>query len=411
MSQALRIICLAAVSYAAFAVSTYAQTNNTTQVLPYGSTPVMQVAPDGVVHLDGPYANYSNPQYSTPAQAAIGQPVVAQPVVGAGQAVATNDTSFSNYLYNAPIPPQYEHRTGFFGEFLFLRPRNAEVAYALPIDGPVLPVLGNEVPIGATAVVDFGYDPGFRAGGSWCLTAESSIAVQYTQFSSNASDSASINPADGVLRSLVTHPLGANSATDSLDANAASSIDYKLIDGDYRGQIVGRESCETMCASALNFIIGGRYVTMDQDFGSNFIAAETTSVNTNIDFNGGGIRLGLEGEQHRTSRGLFVYGRGVTNLLVGEFDASYRQSNTFAGTQAFTDWSAGRVVPVLDLEAGIGWVGPMRRLKLTAGYMVSAWFNVVTTDEFIQAVQRSNFVDPSGTLTFDGLTSRVTWDF
>ncbi|QEG33134.1 Lpg1974 family pore-forming outer membrane protein [Bythopirellula goksoeyrii] len=411
MSRFLRIICLLLVSQATFATNTRAQNQSAQPVLPYGSTPVMQVAPDGVVHLDGPYANYSNPQYTTPAQAAIGQPVVPQPVLGTGQAGATADTSFSNYLYNAPIPPQFDHRTGFYGDFLFLRPRNAEVAYALPIDGPVLPVLGNEVPIGSTAVVDFGYEPGFRAGGTWCLSAESSLAVQYSQFSSNASDSASINPADGVLRSLVTHPLGANAATDALSANASSSIDYQLIDGDYRGQIVGRESCETMCASALNFILGGRYATMDQDFGANFVAAGTTSVNTNINFNGGGIRFGLEGEQHRTSRGLFVYGRGVTNILVGEFDASYRQSNTFAGNQAFTDWSAGRVVPVVDLEAGIGWVGPMRRFKVSAGYMVSAWFNVVTTDEFIQAVQQSNFVDPSGTLTFDGLTARVAWEF
>ncbi|TWU24577.1 Lpg1974 family pore-forming outer membrane protein [Bythopirellula polymerisocia] len=405
-----RNLC-SAIFLLALASSAFAQNFQPPRTPSYGQVPLLQVAPDGMVHLDGPYAAYSNPGYAAPAGTMVGQPVMSQPLPSTAPSASTEAGSFSDYFFRAPIPPQYDHRTGFFGEFLFLRARNAEVAYALPIDGPVLPVLGNEVPIGSTAVVDFGYDPGFRAGGSWCLSAESSIAVQYTYFSSNASGSASINPADGVLRSLVTHPLGANAATDSLDSNASSSIDYSLIDADYRGLIVGRESCETMCASAVNYIIGGRYATMDQDFGSNFTAAGTTSVNTNINFTGGGIRLGLTGEQHTTARGLFVYGSGIANLLVGEFDASYQQTNTFAGTQAFTNWSAGRVVPVVDFEVGVGWVGPRRRLKLTGGYMVSAWFNVVKTEDWINAVQTSNFSNPTGTLTFDGLTSRITWDF
>ena len=409
MSQSLRIFCLMFSVQVAAATSSRAQDFYAQQAPSYGNTPMLQVAPDGMVHLDGPYAAYSNPGVVPQANTFVGQPVMTQPQPAVGQ--SADPGSFSDWFFNAPIPPQFQHRTGFFGEFQFLRPRNAEVTYALPIDGPVLPVLGNEVPIGSTAVVDFGYTPGFLVGGSWCLSAEGSIAAQYTYFSSNASDSTTINPADGVLRSLVTHPLGANSATDALDANASNSINYNFIDFDYRGLIVGSESCESECASVVNYIVGGRYATFDQDFSSNFIAAGTTTVDTSVNFSGGGVRLGLMGEQHRTTRGFFVYGKGITNLLVGEFDASYRQSNTFAGTQAFTNWSAGRVVPVLDLEAGIGWVGPRRRLKFTGGYMISTWFNVVTIDDFIQAAQSSNFSDPSGTITFDGLTARVAWDF
>jgi hypothetical protein len=380
------------------------------QNMSYGSQQVLQVAPDGAVHLDGPYSAYSNPTYTVPTNTMMAQPMVAQPMV-AQPASTTAGGQFADWLYNEPVPPQYLHRSGLFGEFLYMRARNAEVAYALPIDGPVAPVLGNETPIGPTAVVDFEYKPNFRVGGAFAFNEEASIASQYTYFRSSTNSAASIDPAVGVLRSLVTHPLGANAATDATDANATASIDYDLIDTDFRGLVMGCESCEGKCASVVNYLIGGRYAQMEQDFGANFVALGTTSVNTNIDFKGGGIRLGLEGEQHATGNGLFAYGRGIANLMVGEFDATYTQANTFAGTQVFNSWSAGRVVPVFDVEVGVGWVGPRRRMKYQFGYVVSTWFNAVTTEDFIEAVQTSDYSSQSDTITFDGLTARATFEF
>ncbi len=42
---------------------------------------------------------------------------------------------------------------------------------------------------------------------------------------------------------------------------------------------------------------------------------------------------------------------------------------------------------------------------------MSTWFNVVKTEDFINAVQNSDFDDLSGILTFDGLVARATWEF
>lgn len=369
------------------------------QSLPYGGVPALRVGPDGAVHLDGPGAQYSQPAYA----ATYGQPgQVASPATrGMGP--------FAQWLYNDPVPWQYNHRTGLFGDFLYLRPRNAEVAYALPIDG-VVP-LGDEVPVGPVAVVDQEFEPAFRAGVNVCLTKGASIRGQYTYFRSNATDAVTIAPGD-VLRSLVTHPNTMNAATDTLDANARQDIDYDLVDIDYRGLILGCESCtDNKCAIVLNGILGGRYVNFEQEFRSNFVDLDTTSVDTNIDFQGGGVRLGLEGEHHATATGFYVYGSGVANLMVGEFDADYRQTNTVDGVEAFTSWNAGRIVPVVDLEMGLGWVGPRRRLKFSGGYLVSTWFNVVKTDDWISAVRQNQFNDLSGIMTFDGLVARVTWEF
>ncbi len=108
-------------------------------------------------------------------------------------------------------PPYWTHKTGVWGEYQYLRPRNAEVPYAVPIDGPVAPVIGNGIQNGPTATVNPGYQSAFAVGGSWALSDFSSIRVRYAHFSQLTTDSATIAPPD-VLRALVTHPLGTNPA-------------------------------------------------------------------------------------------------------------------------------------------------------------------------------------------------------
>jgi hypothetical protein len=392
-------------------------------------TPGFQVGPNGAVNLDqaaAPGTPYSVAQFP-PGTVPPPPPVVAAPTVNpyaapyiaqpwGSQAIQPQPAWGAPVVgqpavVNPPIPPSYIHRTSVFGEALFMRWRNAEVAYALPIDGPVVPQLGNEVPIGPVAVVDPDYDIGFRLGLNVALNPGASITGQYTRIHTDETNSASV-VAPNVLRSLVTHPLGGTPgfATDALDAAAQLDIDLDMIDVDFRTLWLGCE-CPT-CAYALSVIAGAEFARLEQAFAASYTPVPgTTTVNTDIDFDGIGMRLGLQGERFYPGSGVFVYGSGISNFLFGEFDASYTQANTIAGTQATTSWSAGRIVPRLDLELGAGWMGPNRHLRLSAGYRVSAWFNVVTTDEWINAVQRSEFDDMSGTLTQDGLVGRAEWLF
>ena len=402
----LRILCTALATLALEVSSASAQQFVAPQgqslQLPYGQSPLLQVAPDGAVHLDGPYSQYSSPRFTTPAGAVIGQQAQATTAWGQGM------NQFSNWLRNNPIPLQFKHRHGLYGDFLFLRPRNTEVAYALPIDGVV--AVGAEVPVGPVALVDQTYQPGVRAGGVFRINDGASIRGQYSYFRSEATDSATILPGD-VLRPLVVHPNTFNAATDVLDASARQVLDFDLVDIDYRGLIAGCESCQGRCAYMVNYLLGGRYAQLEQGFSSSFDVLNTRTVNTAVDFDGGGIRLGIEGERHSTTRGFFVYGSGVSNLMVGEFKANFRQADSLNVQEAATSWVAGRVVPTIDLEMGMGWVGPRRRLKVSAGYMVSTWFNMVKTEDWIHAVHTSNFNDMSGILTFDGLVARASWEF
>lgn len=367
--------------------------------------PMMQVGPTGAVNLDQSMAYTTAQPVMAPAPVAAqpwgAQAIAPQPAWGAPWTPTTNAASPVGYVFT--------HRTSVFGEFLYLRPRDAEVAYALPIDGPVLPVLGNEIPIGPVAVVDPEYDPAFKVGANIAVSDGSSIAGQYTRLKSETSSMASIAAPD-VLRSLVTHPLGVGRAFDSQEAAATLDIELDLFDLDFRSLAAGCECADY--AYAVNYVVGAQYATLDQQFASNFTMPGTTTVNTAVNFEGAGMRLGLQGERHFPSSGLFVYGSGITNILFGEFDASYAQNtDVIAPAQVFTSWSAGRVVPVVDLELGAGWLGANRHLKLSAGYRVSAWFNVVTTDDWIWAVQQNDFRNMDDTLTFDGLVARAEWLF
>ncbi len=98
-------------------------------------------------------------------------------------------------------------------------------------------------------------------------------------------------------------------------------------------------------------------------------------------------------------------------MIGGESRASYFGTNQADDVVVDTRWEAGRLVTMTDLELGFGWQNYCGNFRLSAGYMYSMWFNVVRTNEWIDAVQVNNFTDRSdnfkGMMTFDGLTARA----
>jgi hypothetical protein len=380
--------------------------------------PVFQVSPNGAVNLDQPqpYTTAQVPAATYPPQAYAAQPwgakaVAPQPTWGAPWAPQTN--------VGGSVPYFFLHRTSVFGEFLFLRARDAEVAYALPIEEPALFDADIE-PVGPVAVVDPDYEPAFRVGGNWAVHEGNSIAAQYTRLRVEATSAAAAG-AGTVIFPLVALPEELSDINFE-SASARLDIEVDQVDVDFRGLWAGCE-CNNY-AFAVNYLAGAQYAMLDQSFAATYVfeedgefpVFESTSVDSAIRFDGIGMRLGLQGERYFPNSGVFVYGSGVTTILFGEFDASFRQAETEDEEDVpvvanFTSWSAGRVVPVVDLELGAGWLGVNRHLRLSAGYRVSAWFNVVTTDDWIWAVQNSDFRDMDGTLTFDGLVTRAEWLF
>lgn len=211
--------------------------------------------------------------------------------------------------------------------------------------------------------------------------------------------------APSLIRSLVSHPQAPAAPIDFTSAVATHDIDFDFLDVDYRRALSYDD------AHNLTFLVGARMGQFSQDFRAVFSNGGAETVQTEIDFYGAGLRLGLEGERFNRSRRWLIYGKTAANFLAGDFTADYTQHQTFSDAVVDTTWRAGRVVPMLDLELGVGWQSRCGTWRLTGGYMISAWYNTVKTDEWIEAVQDSNYADLSGAMTFDGLVLRCEGRF
>jgi hypothetical protein len=272
----------------------------------------------------------------------------------------------------------------------------------VPINGPIA---AGAVPLqaGRTGLVDPDFDPGFRVGiGRW-LNACACISAEYTSYRSSADDAISIGAPPIVLRSMVFHPSSADAAADWLSAHAHERIDFDLADISFRQHIFANEN------GSISYLVGFRYATLREAFQSTFENIISENVNTSVNFDGAGVRVGLEGQS--SFGGLFFYGKSNASFLGGEFRGHYLQSTILDPTIAETTWKEARFVTMLDAEVGVGWASRGDRLRCSVGYMVSGWLNVVKPEDFIAGVQANQYRGPNKigdtSLVFDGFVARA----
>lgn len=309
------------------------------------------------------------------------------------------------------LPAPWAHRTGVFGEYLFLRPRGTDLTYALPeatavpsppVPGAPLTVLA---PSGKVGNLDPNYSSGFRVGYTRAIDEFASIRGSYTYYRNSARDTLEATPGNS-LTSLVSYPVPRFDFTSS---DAASSLGFQFADLDLRKLISYGQH------HAINYSIGARYVHLNgglnvQQRGS-FSGTEFVSANSNFD--GGGIRFGLDGEHYASRAGLMAYWRGGANFIGGQFREDYNDTYLMpAGPVLVTShWNGGRLVTILEAEVGIGWSSKSQRMRFRAGYLVNGWFNTIGPGSYLGAVQSSKFNGLSHNFTLDGLTASAEWRF
>jgi len=363
-----------------------------------------------------------NAPANTPFAAAYGQPVAGHPqqlarhlqaagaqggaadeaAAGANNGGGSCDACGDCDCDDCCCPDFWEHRTGAFGEFLYLHPTGIDMAHAIQQNGTGG---AGTVPAGRVGVTDFDYEPGFRAGFGFALDSCSSVGAAYSQLRSHTQDTlVAPGGVGGVVQSLVLHPGSVNAASTSSLVRADSDIDFELIDLEYSRLFSGGNN------HAINYVLGVRWAELDQDFsqiGSFSPPAGTIQTATNIEFDGIGLRLGFDGRR-RVRQQWSIYGKGFVDVLFGEFRSEYRQTNlTTSVVQAASNWTDDRCVPILEYEVGVSWSSQCDRVRLSLGYYTAFWFNAVTTPEYVQAVQAANFVDLGDTVAFDGLVARA----
>lgn len=292
-----------------------------------------------------------------------------------------------------------------FGEYLLLRPRGFDVAYAVELDVSNVNLIGTNL-TAPVQQVDPTSSSGFRAGVGLNLSPCERFDSTFTHFEGDDFDTFDSTPA-GDATSRMQALAVSQSLTEDWDRSAADfEVDFQLLDFDYRRQVCGVE-----------WFAGIRLAWLDQDLVAEY-QRDAVGVRlglSNVEFQGAGLRFGLGKEHRDPCLGWLVYVRGAANFLGGQFDADFQQvfdgATTPQVSEADTSWQADRLVTMFDLEMGFGWEDPCGRWRLTAGYMVNYWLNVVTTDEWLSAVQTSQFDDVSSNVGFDGLATRAELRF
>jgi len=304
-------------------------------------------------------------------------------------------------------PPWWAHRTFIYGEYLYLHPTGVDMAYAIQQNG----VGGaGTTPEGRVGVVDQDYTSAYSVGFGVALSPCSSIRASYTDFYSNNSDFLEA-PAisGGTVASLVFHPESINEGSTSSLVNASNSINFRTADVEYRRLLVAGNRF------ALNYSAGARYAKLGQRFqqiGNFAPPTGTIDTTTNITFEGGGLKVGLDGMQRLGNSRFGVYGEGFLSLIFGRFNSNYQQFNvTTTSIQAASNWQDDRVVPILEYELGVNFTSRNGHWRWSGGYYTAFWFNAIATPQYVQAVQQADFVDLGETIAFDGLVTRLEFRF
>ena len=321
------------------------------------------------------------------------------------QAPLTYETTTSTgCTTNCCCDPLWCHRNGVFADLLYLRPGNIDYIYAIEQTGP----LPTDSPTGPLGRVGFDGAMGYRLGVTQALSDCSSLQVSYMWFQDETQSSITATPGN-VLILQPALPNIANVGSTGIVDSARYDIRFQQVDIDYRGLLYGTYD------SAVNYFGGLRYANLKQ----NFHAQEDTgvpvglsAVDSTISFDGFGIGFGIDGMRRSAYSGLLVYARSSASFVAGEFKANYTETTQLVvgpvGANNLVDY---RVMTILQTELGGGWQSACGRLRVTAGYQFAGWFNALSTGSYIQGVQNRQFNDLNETITFDGLVTRVLWQF
>lgn len=291
-----------------------------------------------------------------------------------------------------------------FGEFLYLKATDGDIAHAQQQNG-----IGGAgtVPFGRIGTVDMDYEPAYRVGGGICLDRCSALVVSYTRYDGSNSDQLlvpDVPGGGGAVGSLVHHPGAALTASPG-PVTASYDLSYHLADALFR-DLWRAGDCY-----AIHYSIGGQFANMEQEFAQigQFGGSTAGAINTetDIDFNGGGLKVGLDGERWLGAC-LSVYGKFSAAALSGRFSSEYTMQNVTTETLlAEARWKDNRVISLIEYELGMAYTSCNRHWRVSAGYLFQHWGNMVTTSNFIDGVQADNYTDLSDGLGFNGLTTRL----
>jgi hypothetical protein len=257
-------------------------------------------------------------------------------------------------------------------------------------------------PEGRLASLDYSIRSGVRLAGVWRPGGgPTDLAFTYTY--AYGRDTGSVTAPDGgLVYSTLTRP----GRIDEVDqANASSSLNYNVIDLDYGRRFAVDDSFMA------RFFGGTRWAFIHQvlEAGYDGRDANNAFARQRVNMDGGGLTAGGEA-RWQIGGSLSAFGRGRGSLVVGDYRLSHRETD-FGGELLVADVSDKftKVVPVLDLGAGLSW--RFRSVRASVGYELSHWFNQVEGMTFLDDFSEGKRARRVSDLTLEAVTFGLSWEF
>ena len=327
-----------------------------------------------------------------------------------------NRGGFGANLTGCVCPPG---RYFFTADYLYVRSNFSEaVAYLDQTDDTVQGV-GTDV----FHELDFQYESSYRFGGGYrTCSCNEEVRFMFTRLSSFASD---VAPQGSFIAYEVSAPPGgqtfirAGVDAKSYDLEFAKTIQLGGPSGCASGDPCAcGDPCGSTYCPAWDVTWTGGFRFADVDWHRTYTAVNVDDVVTTqavsvMDFQGGGLKIGLEGRRYFFPNGcLSAYLKGDISLLLGDVELSATRITDDPTTSTDTDtlntqsFRTRQIIPVTELEAGL--TGHITcNSSITTGYLFSAWHDLGFRDEFNFPTLMETRYDDANLLGFDGFFARL----
>lgn len=295
---------------------------------------------------------------------------------------------------------------------VYLRPTRDNLDFVI-----VDPYNSSEQVRGDYQSVEPGYEPGIRLGFGYDFGTGVDIAAEYTHFRSD--ESASEVRQTGTLWGTWIHPNAVLDDNDVTSAVANYSARYDVFDL-VAGKRFGDEDEFNLRLDA-----GLRYARIDQNFDIKYrqdidpVNNRRVNIDSSNNFSGWGPTVGV-GFDWPAGNGFTLFGALSGSVLVGDFDLSmyehdYQVAAVNGTVRVDTEETYNnRMVPVVEMRAGVGYSRKLRNGFLVGGefgYEWQNWFNMATVRQYTDDVDSQLANTDTTDLSFDGFFLKGFVDF
>jgi hypothetical protein len=277
-----------------------------------------------------------------------------------------------------------------WGDYLLMKPRRNALDYA--ISSPNL----TDLPGGNVERLEWEVNSGFRGGLGWQVPGEPwQINASYTYL--HAQDSRFLNaPTGGTLYATLTRAGGIDDVT---SAAAFTNLNFNVIDLEATHlEALGPHFDLTLFA-------GGRYAWIKQNldavYNGGSAPAVNATVNSPIDFHGGGFTAGGEGFW-KIYRGFGLFARARGSILSGSFRNTLVETNNNGATSVVNVGEKyHQIVPVTELALGVAM--QTEHFTISVGYELANWFDMVNSLDFPSSSNVGKIGRRTSDLSLEGL--------